>query len=617
MQTQTQISMIKPDAIIVTGKNQRIKFDKAALDEMAESIKEVGILNPLTVRPSPESKGSYELAAGERRLKAAVIAGISQIPCNVMELDDKEFFNVMLIENIQREELNPLDEAKAYKDLLDSADLETVALQTGKPVKHIKQRLSLNSLCSEAKKEYLSGTLLLGHAQILALFSKQEQTEALKRLGKRHDTGRYFNNPIELRDFIKRHILNDLNQAPFDVKDDQLFPKAGACTTCSKQTNADKDLFDSTIGEESQCTDRDCFIKKLNIWTAIENNALLNRYNLKMEGLAKLNPYYGTEKGFINKDNYSIIEDDKKSCPSATLALIQGDTEDQYKVVIACIDKGCSIHRHSTQPQKVSEVPENETVIEGTIRKSRKRRKKENTNDVHSARKDLLDEVSEVVSDSPNPFELFYIVKTLLWKSNDNFLSLIAFKMGFLEKEDSCLGWHNRSEFSKFIEMKGAAAATTFLRMLILYENLNDHDKFIDSRPNNEDVLLIHAKTHKKKIDKHLKKHQNLRIKPRKEEDEKIKDMVATEKVRQAKIRKLFDEAKIMYPELHKLKNASLEMIAQEKLEDLSKMAFRLGLKRKKKGDISYYSNLIFTGIAELKTIKTKPVKKEKTTVSK
>ncbi len=609
MQTQTQVSMIKPDAIIVTGKNHRIKFDKAALDEMAESIKEVGILNPLTVRPSPGSKGSYELAAGERRLKAAVLAGITQIPCNVMELDDKEFFNVMLIENIQREELNPLEEAQAYKDLLDGNDLQNVALQTGKPIKHIKQRLSLNNLCPVAKKEYLSGALLLGHAQILALFSKKQQEKAMDNLGRRHEKGRYFNNPIELKEYINRTILLSLDNASFDVNDTQLLPEAGACASCPKQTNADKDLFNG-LSEESQCMDKDCFIKKSAIFQRIQNQVLLKRFDQDFENLPKLNPYYGREEGFIGKDYYTILTD-KNTCSSATLAIKTDSDSNIDIVVMACIDKRCEKHRNGNQTTKVSEIPENETLIEGTIRKSKKRRAKENTKDVHSARKDLLNEVSAVVSDNPNPFELFYIVKTLLWKSNDNFLSSIAFKMGFLDKEDSSLGWHNRSDFSKFIEKKGAAAATTFLRMLIGHENLNDHDKFIGSKPNNEDVLLIHAKTHKKKIDKHLKKHQDLRIKPRKEEDEKIKDMVATEKVRQAKIRKLFDEAKIMYPELHKLKNASLETIKKEQVADLSKMAFRLGLKRKKDGDITFYSNLIFTGIAELKT-NTKPAKKEK-----
>ena len=605
---KTQISSIEAGKIIITGLNHRRKFDKNSLNEMAESIKKHGIINALTVRPSKQKPGQFELVAGERRLKAAEIAELKEIPCIVKDLSDQEFREIMLIENIQREDLNPLDEAKAYQDLLtEDSTIEKVALQTGKSVKHVKQRLSLNNLCAEAKKEYLNGALLLGHAQILALFSKKQQEAAMEKLGNRHDQGRYFNNPIELKSYINRNILLSLSDAPFDIKDAELFSKAGACSNCPKQTNADKDLFNS-LSEDAQCMDRECFMKKVDIFQKIQNATLLKRFEMKMVDLPKLYRYWGNEPGYISRDNYTILEEGK-SCTSATLGIIETDDRGPI-VVMVCINKQCETHRDNTRPIKVSEVPENESVVEGTIRKSKKRRKKENIKDVHSARVDFIQVVGSIETEDPNQFELAYIVKSLMWKSNDNYLSTIAFEMGFLKKEDQSLGWHNRSDFEKFLEKKGKVSLTTFLRKLILLENQNAEDKWIDTRNEKENILLIHGKSHKKTIDKLLKKHQDLRIDPHKVEDEKIKGMIKKEQEKVKKIRDMFLNARYDYHLLERLKRASVEVIAKESVSDLSKMAFRLGLKRKKDGDIAYYAQTIYDGIKTLKdAIKVKDTK--------
>ncbi len=162
----------------------RKDFDDETISELASSIKEKGILQPLVVRTI---SGGYEIIAGERRWRAAQRAGITRVPVIIKEATDREVLELALIENLQREDLNPLEEAVAYQQLIDEFELthEDISRQIGKDRSTITNQLRLLKLPEEAKKALIAGDITAGHARaILSIESSAEAREALKAIQK-------------------------------------------------------------------------------------------------------------------------------------------------------------------------------------------------------------------------------------------------------------------------------------------------------------------------------------------------------------------------------------------------------------------------------------------------
>ena len=160
----------------------RTDFDDETISELASSIKEKGILQPLVVRTI---SGGYEIIAGERRWRAAQRAGITRVPVIIKEATDREVLELALIENLQREDLNPIEEAVAYQQLIDEFELthEDVSRQIGKDRSTITNQLRLLKLPEEAKKALIAGDITAGHARaILSIESSAEAREALKAI---------------------------------------------------------------------------------------------------------------------------------------------------------------------------------------------------------------------------------------------------------------------------------------------------------------------------------------------------------------------------------------------------------------------------------------------------
>ena len=142
-------------------------FDEEALRELADSIKDHGIIEPIIVKKS--IKG-YDLVAGERRTKAASIAGLETIPAIIRDFTDQQMMEIALIENIQREDLSPIEEAQAYKNYIDATGLtqEEVANKFGKSRSYITNLLGLLSLPKYVQKEVINGTISMSHARVLS-----------------------------------------------------------------------------------------------------------------------------------------------------------------------------------------------------------------------------------------------------------------------------------------------------------------------------------------------------------------------------------------------------------------------------------------------------------------
>lgn len=155
----------------------RKHFDTDSLQELAQSISEQGVVQPIVVRPLAEG---YELVAGERRWRAAQVAGLHEIPATVRELDDRAAAAVALIENIQREDLNPLEEAIALQRLIRDFELThaEAALAVGRSRAAVSNLLRLLELHPDVQQEVTAGRLEMGHARALAGLPTEQQPEA-------------------------------------------------------------------------------------------------------------------------------------------------------------------------------------------------------------------------------------------------------------------------------------------------------------------------------------------------------------------------------------------------------------------------------------------------------
>ncbi len=145
-------------------------FDETELEELADSIRERGIISPILVRPAPGAPGEYQIVAGERRWRAAQRANLHTVPAIVRTLDDGEVAEISIIENVQRADLNPLEEALGYKTLIDQFNRtqDAVAKVVGKSRSHVANALRLLALPEAVREHLVSGRLSAGHARAVA-----------------------------------------------------------------------------------------------------------------------------------------------------------------------------------------------------------------------------------------------------------------------------------------------------------------------------------------------------------------------------------------------------------------------------------------------------------------
>ena len=167
-----RLSLVEPNP-----DQPRKEFDEEKISELADSIRQHGILQPLLVRPL--SNGGYQIVAGERRWRAARVAELTEVPAVIRELDDKQVAQFALIENLQREDLNPIDEAMGYQSLMDNYGMtqQEVADVVGKPRSSIANSLRLLSLDVDVRNMLINGVISTGHAKLLAPLDEKRQLE--------------------------------------------------------------------------------------------------------------------------------------------------------------------------------------------------------------------------------------------------------------------------------------------------------------------------------------------------------------------------------------------------------------------------------------------------------
>lgn len=197
-----KISMVEPNR-----EQPRKNFDEDSLQELADSIKQFGLLQPILVQ---DKKSYYEIIAGERRWRAAKIAGLKEVPVIIRNLTDQEVMEISLIENIQREDLNPIEEAQAYKRLLTEFHLkqDEVAERVSKSRTAVTNSMRLLKLCDPVQKMVVDGMISTGHARALLAIEDPEQQYLIAQ--------KVFDEKLSVREVEK--LVKNLNKPPKPAK---------------------------------------------------------------------------------------------------------------------------------------------------------------------------------------------------------------------------------------------------------------------------------------------------------------------------------------------------------------------------------------------------------------
>ena len=324
------LRVLSLDSITVT-RNTRKVFDEAALAELAESIKAHGVLQPIVVRPMGELK--FELVAGERRYRAALLAGLEHLPATVRTLTDREFLEVQLLENLQRVDVRPADEAQAFAELLKNGySAEEIGLKVGKGAKFVAQRAKLAALMPFWLDALTEDRLPLVAATEIARLPDESQArleEVALRDYALKQPGALFKADW-VKTAIRNHVLRDLNAAAFHKHDAQLCPAAGACTSCPKRSGAVKQLFDEEELKHDYCLDGACFEQKKEAFV-VQQCATLRKATGQPAVRISSN-YYQVPKGTLDCYSYKEV---KEGTPEAVQAvLVDGSQMGQLKWVV-------------------------------------------------------------------------------------------------------------------------------------------------------------------------------------------------------------------------------------------------------------------------------------------
>lgn len=201
--------MVKLSKVEPNREQPRKNFDEDSLQELAESLKQFGMLQPILV----QNRGDYyEIIAGERRWRAAKIAGLKEVPVIVRELTDQEIVEISLIENIQREDLNPIEEAQAYKRLLIEFHLkqDEVAERVSKSRTAVTNSMRLLKLCDEVQKMVVDDMISTGHARALISIEDPEEQYLIAQ--------KIFDEKLSVREVEK--LVKDLHKPPKPPKEE-------------------------------------------------------------------------------------------------------------------------------------------------------------------------------------------------------------------------------------------------------------------------------------------------------------------------------------------------------------------------------------------------------------
>ncbi len=376
-EVSTHLQYIAIDQLFESKTNPRQTFDQAKLEELAASIKHHGLIQPIVVRPKDNG---FEVVAGARRYRASLLAEEFSIPAHIKELNDAEAIEWQLVENSQRVDVHPYEEAQGFQRLLDVPGYDVAGLveKSGKSASHIYARLSLLQLIPKVAEAFVQERIAASHANLIARLPQEHQADAFENCWRKdwQDKEAHLLPAKHLSAWIQNNLYLNLADAPFDREDPTLKPEAGACVTCPRRSGFNTSLFADVQGD--QCLDGACFQAKV---TAHIDREVAARPELVQIETAWRSPKE-QRPGTLNKNQYRELAepdnpDAEPPCPSAKAAIIVFG-KNVGRTVTVCLDDECPVHtnhaHHADEdvepPPVMAEAPEEETEEEAALRKA-------------------------------------------------------------------------------------------------------------------------------------------------------------------------------------------------------------------------------------------------------
>lgn len=290
---ETQLKHVALSEISVSATNKMFRDESEmqtnALADLIASVKEKGVIQPVLLRPQQKNGNNvYELVCGERRYRASKAAALKNIPAYIRPLTDEEALEAQVIENLQRENVNPMKEAIAFEWMVKTKKLSTkqISDRIGKSIDYVQERIRLTALNTDAQNFVRNGVLPLKAGLKLASIPQNLQADALRNCidtvegtsGRTHT----FKGLERLQRWLESNVFSELALADFNINDANLVPAAGSCLSCTKRTRNAGGLFDD-VAKKDMCLDGGCFVaKQFAVYEEMVKQAKLNFIGAKI-----------------------------------------------------------------------------------------------------------------------------------------------------------------------------------------------------------------------------------------------------------------------------------------------------------------------------------------------
>jgi ParB family chromosome partitioning protein len=452
--------------------NPRRRFDEHSLAELADSFKSQGVLQPLLVRTIEDDK--FEVVAGARRLRAAKLAALEEVPARIVALSDIEVLECQLIENGQGEGVHPLEEASAYKAMIEADgahyDVARISAKIGRSQVYVATRLRLTELIPSIAEAFLADQIGIGQALEIAKLPSSEQQRAFDAAFRTVWNGgkesRVLMPVREVTAWIEQNILLSLEAVPFDKSDEALLPEAGSCANCPKRTGYNTLLFDAAL--KDSCSDGNCYNAKLarhiekqitekpklvqitTAWGARCDSAVLGR-----------NRYVALNLSAKNGKSKAPLSPHQKPCKHMSDAIVV-DGGERGQSVKVCADPACPVHfadRHTPNPEQMAKEREQR-------RKELEKQKLEAT-----VRHRMLAEILKRIAAPLGRIDLALVASGLLSKVEPMRKEVLARRHKLIEKTSDKVTYPQvQQAMSKLLRQADEAALSKLLIEVTLLE---------------------------------------------------------------------------------------------------------------------------------------------------
>src|SRR6202451_3703510 len=442
VQVQSEYRDLPLDWLVISPTNPRKTFDEDAMQELAASIRENGVLEPLLVRPRAER--SFEIVFGERRYRGAAMAEKETVPVCIREMTDAQVLEAQLVENLQRQDVHPLHEAQAFAALLRLEEpkysIELIAAKCGKHPGYVASRLRLTELAPAAVGAFTKDEIGLGHALLLAKLQPEQQDEALTACWQESYTGgskakRILLPVRHLREWIEHNILLELATAPFSKDDATLVPDAGSCVECPKRTGHNTLLFEGIAALHDSCSDPACYSAKV--------DAHVKRTVAAKPKLVQITTAYGKPaegSPVVPRNQYVEIRQEKpknkyqqdapeyKTCQFVTEAIV-ADGSEKGELRKVCANPDCPVHHPKKQQRQ-------RVQADGAEKASQEKQRREeaiaNTTGIR-----VLAAIAEAVPVRLMKRDLLFVTERLAGLVEERRLEIVARQRGIKREKDS------------------------------------------------------------------------------------------------------------------------------------------------------------------------------------